>query len=146
MNLNQWIMFGLLSVSILFFLSWQRHRPLKTTEKKQNGAVSYRSLSPQDGWAILQKKQKVTVLDVRTPDEYHYSHLPDSINLPVNKLESKAKQTLGHRNHTILIYCQSGSRSKQATKILYAMGYTHVYDIGGLATFYKQRPQTQKTP
>ena len=140
MDLNQWITFGLLSVTILFILSWQSHRPLKTTEKKRDGKVVYRALSPADGWAMLQNNQKVTLLDVRTPDEYHYSHLPDSINLPVNKLETKAKQLLGHRNHTILIYCQSGARSKQATKILYAMGYTHVYDIGGLATFYKRKP------
>ena len=78
---------------------------------------------------------------MRTPDEFAYSHLPNSINLPLNDLEKKAVQTLGNRNKTILIYCQSGARSKQATKLLYAHGFTDVHDIGGMTTFYKRKPQ-----
>lgn len=120
---------------------WLSKRPLKTTEQKKDGKVLYRSLSPEDGWAMLNSNKKVLLLDVRTPDEFNYSHLPDSKNLPLDKLDKNANQTLGNRNKTILVYCQSGARSKQATKLLYAYGFTDVYNIGGMETFYKRKPE-----
>ena len=80
------------------------------------------------------------LLDVRTPEEFAHSHFPNSINLPLNKLDHSANQKLGNRNKTILVYCQSGARSKQATKLLYALGFTDVYNIGGLNTFIKRKP------
>ena len=132
----------LLAVVVCSFLisSWLSKRPLKTAEKKKDGKLLYRSLSPEDGWTLLQPGKKTLLLDVRTPDEYAYSHLPDSKNLPLNTLKQNAIQALGNRNKTILIYCQSSTRSKQATKLLYALGFTNVYDIGSMETFYKHRP------
>lgn len=141
MELSHWIPILAVVIVVLLFTGWRSSRPLQTAEKKKNGKVLYRSLSPEDGWSLLQGNRKVTLLDVRTPDEFAYSHLPNSINLPLNDLEKKAIQTLGNRNKTILIYCQSGARSKQATKLLYAHGFTDVHDIGGMATFYKRKPQ-----
>ncbi len=141
MELSHWIPILAVAVIFLLFTSWRSSRPLQTTEKKKDGKLIYRSLSPADGWSLLQGNRKVTLLDVRTPDEFAYSHLPNSINLPLNDLEKKAVQTLGNRNKTILIYCQSGARSKQATKLLYAHGFTNVHDIGGMTTFYKRKPQ-----
>lgn len=141
MELSHWIPILAVVIVVLLFTGWRSSRPLQTAEKKKDGKVLYRSLSPEDGWSLLQGNRKVTLLDVRTPDEFAYSHLPNSINLPLNDLEKKAIQTLGNRNKTILIYCQSGARSKQATKLLYAHGFTDVHDIGGMATFYKRKPQ-----
>ena len=141
MELSHWIPSLAVVIVVLLFTGWRSSRPLQTAEKKKDGKVLYRSLSPEDGWSLLQGNRKVTLLDVRTPDEFAYSHLPNSINLPLNDFEKKAIQTLGNRNKTILIYCQSGARSKQATKLLYAHGFTDVHDIGGMATFYKRKPQ-----
>ena len=121
--------------------SWLSKRPLKTTEQKKDGKVLYRSLSPEDGWAMLNSNKKILLLDVRTPEEFNYSHLPGSKNLPLDKLDKNVHQTLGNRNKTILVYCQSGARSKQATKLLYAYGFTDVYNIGGMETFYKRKPE-----
>lgn len=132
----------LLAAALIFLLTSLLHRrPLKTTEQKKNGRLLYRSLSPEDGWALLESGRKLTVLDVRTPEEFACGHLPDSINLPLNDLEQRALQTVGNRNKTVLVYCQSGVRSKQATKLLYAHGFTDVHDIGGLTLFYKRKPQ-----
>lgn len=141
MNMNHWIPILLAAALLLLFGSWRSSRPLKTAEQKKDGRVRYRSLSPQDGWALLQGNRKVLVLDVRTPDEFAYSHLPGSVNLPLNDLEQKALSTIGNRNKTVLLYCQSGARSKQAAKLLYAHDFTDVYDIGGLNTFLKHKPQ-----
>ena len=140
MHLNHWTLI-FLTIAIFFFVfDWWSKRPLKTTEQKKDGKVLYRSLSPEDGWALIDGQRKVVLLDVRTPEEFAHSHFPTSINLPLNKLDHSANQKLGNRNKTILVYCQSGARSKQATKLLYALGFTDVYNIGGLNTFIKRKP------
>ena len=107
----------------------------------QDGKVVYRSLSPEDGWAFLHDSRSVTLADVRTADVFAESHLPGSVNLPIAELNPSSSSKLGKRNKTILVYCQSGTRSKQATKALYAYGFTDVYDIGGMAVFYKHKPE-----
>ena len=133
--------FAIAAVCVFGIGSWLSKRPLKTTEQKKDGKILYRSFSPEDGWALLNSNKKVLLLDVRTPDEFAYSHLPGSKNLPLDKLEKNVQQVLGNCNKTALIYCQSGARSKQATKRLYAQGYTDVYNIGGMETFYKHKPE-----
>lgn len=141
MHMTDWLTLAIVAVCCFGFGSWLTTRPLKTTEKKKDGKIVYRSLSPQDAWSLLEQDKKIILLDVRTPDEFSYSHLPNSKNIPLNKLDENAHQKLGNRNKTILTYCQSGARSKQATKLLYVYGFTNVYDIGGLETFYKRKPQ-----
>jgi len=32
----------------------------------------------------------------------------------------------------ILVYCRSGNRSKQASEKLAALGYTNIYEFGGI--------------
>ena len=36
---------------------------------------------------------------------------------------------------TVLVYCRSGNRSREASEKLIAMGYKHVYDFGGIDTW-----------
>lgn len=36
------------------------------------------------------------------------------------------------KDSKILVYCRSGNRSATAAKILISMGYTNVYDFGGI--------------
>lgn len=54
----------LLAVVVCSFLisSWLSKRPLKTAEKKKDGKLLYRSLSPEDGWTLLATRQKTLLL------------------------------------------------------------------------------------
>ncbi len=56
------------------------------------------------------------IVDVRTAEEFENYHLPDSINIPLNELET----TSGKINFSIPVYllCQSGKRSETALKQL----------------------------
>lgn len=38
-------------------------------------------------------------------------------------------------NQEIIVYCASGKRSHEAAKLLAEMGYTMVYDLGGINTW-----------
>lgn len=74
----------------------------------------------------------VVVLDVRTEEEYKKGHIPKAVLLPNENIENQAEAVLEDKNKTILVYCRSGMRSKQAVKRLSNMGYANVYDLGGI--------------
>ncbi|MGL5351954.1 MAG: rhodanese-like domain-containing protein, partial [Clostridium sp.] len=74
----------------------------------------------------------IIILDVRTLEEYNTGHIENSILIPVDELEDLASSKLVDKNQKILVYCRSGNRSKTASKILADLGYTKVYDFGGI--------------
>lgn len=77
------------------------------------------------------------LLDVRTEEEYRSGHIGGSRNIPVEKIDN-AKNLLHDLNAPIFVYCQSGSRSRQAVSKLKKMGYTDVKNIGGIDTYQGQ--------
>ena len=77
------------------------------------------------------EKGNVTVVDVRTLEEYNSGHLPGAVLVSLQTLETDAPKILKDKNATLLVYCRTGIRSANASKQLIKMGYTHVLDIAG---------------
>ena len=77
----------------------------------------------------------VIILDVRTRDEFNTGHLPEAVLLPDYEISEKAESVVSEKNQIILVYCRSGRRSESASKTLIDMGYTEVYDIGGIQSW-----------
>jgi rhodanese-related sulfurtransferase len=75
------------------------------------------------------------LLDVRTPAEFAEKHIPGALLIPNETIGDTPPPELTDLNAEILIYCRSGSRSRQAAEKLIAMGYTAVYDFGGIASW-----------
>jgi phage shock protein E len=73
----------------------------------------------------------VTLLDVRTIDEFNGGALPNAKNIPLAILPVLADERL-EKDEPVLIYCRSGGRAIIAEKILAAQGFTNVINIGGL--------------
>lgn len=71
------------------------------------------------------------LLDVRSPQEYQEGHLNNSILIPSYEIKEKAERILTDKKALILVYCQSGGRSKKATKQLKQLGYEQVYWLKG---------------
>ena len=76
------------------------------------------------------------VIDVRTPAEYRRLHLKGAVNIPLGEMQSRLDE-LGPVDRTIILYCNSGSRSGAAKKMLNSMGYVTVINIGSLYDFPK---------
>ena len=74
---------------------------------------------------ILEKNNYI-IVDVRTSEEYYQARLKDSINIPYDQINDKIDLD---KDKTILVYCQSGNRSKIAYEKLEDLGYK-VYDLG----------------
>lgn len=75
---------------------------------------------------------KVTIVDVRTQQEYKEKHIPDAILVPNETIEEEAKDKLPDPDAVLLVHCRTGVRSKQASDKLVQMGYRNVYDFGGI--------------
>lgn len=75
--------------------------------------------------------KNVYIIDVREDYEYEAGHIKNSYNLPLTKIEDISKMLLSF-DSKIIVYCRSGNRSKKAAESLIKMGYTNVYDMGGI--------------
>jgi len=75
------------------------------------------------------------VLDVRIPEEFAALRIPGALLLPVDELYERAVGMLPDKNATLLVYCRTGNRSQNAVNTLLALGYTQVFDIGGMVSW-----------
>lgn len=94
---------------------------------------SYRQISQEQAKEMMDT-QEVLILDVREQDEYDGGHIPDAVLLPVGTItEESAAETIPEKDTTVLVYCRSGNRSKSAAKALAELGYTNIYEFGGIS-------------
>lgn len=92
-------------------------------------------MSQQEAYELLTSGADVVIIDVRTSEEFAANHIPNSINWPLWEIENTYLQPLFETDATLLIICQSGNRSRQATELLVERGFVTVYDIGGIITW-----------
>ena len=107
----------------------------KNTASVQTGStkeLNRMEIKPEEAKARLDKGDKIILLDVRTEEEYNEKRLPNSILIPVEGIDKDAPAKLTDKNATIFVYCRSGRRSAIAVEVLTLMGYTEVFDLGGI--------------
>ena len=83
----------------------------------------------------LRKKvsQGAILIDVRRNQEYREGHLQGAINIPDFEISSRVQREIPKKNQLIILYCQYGGRSKNASSLMKKMGYTNVFNLyGGL--------------
>ena len=93
---------------------------------------SYQTISPAEASALLAGQEPVILLDVRTQEEYAAGHIEDAVLIPHTELSQRAPQDLSDQDALIILYCRSGNRSATAARQLADLGYTQVYDLGGI--------------
>lgn len=76
-------------------------------------------------------KEGAKLVDVRSPMEFSSGHLPGAVNVPLQELGAKA-QALGAKDKPLVLYCASGTRSAIARSTLRGLGYTQVFNLGGM--------------
>lgn len=81
---------------------------------------------------LLDKDRSLKLIDVRTKEEFEESYIDGEELLPLDEIEKRAGEALPDKEQEIMVYCQSGKRSKAAAELLGEMGYKHIYDMGGL--------------
>ena len=71
------------------------------------------------------------LIDVRGRREFMENHLNGAMNIPLSEVKQNIENYVKDKNSKVLIYCQSGIRSKKAAEIMEDMGYTQVYNLKG---------------
>ena len=87
-------------------------------------------------WRELQQADltKVTLVDVRTKDEYELGHISGAVNVPLDEMRSRMKEIPSDK--PVFLYCGVGLRGYLASNILKENGYKDVRNlIGGIKTY-----------
>mgnify|MGYP000360425823 FL=1 len=78
---------------------------------------------------------KAQAVDVREPDEFAVGHIPGAKLLPLGDVLTRAEEVMPDKKAQWLIYCRTGRRSADAVQKLDALGYTNIYDLGGILSW-----------
>lgn len=96
------------------------------------GLAEYHLITAEDTKARIDSGDPVVIVDVRTPEEFASGHIAGAINVPNEGISGQMPEQLPDLNAELLIYCRSGRRSSDAAHKLVKLGYTQVYDFGGI--------------
>ena len=96
---------------------------------------TYTQLSQDEAISMMEESSDYVILDVRTQEEYDEGHIPDAICIPNETIGDQRPEELKNLDQMIFVYCRSGRRSKEAAQKLANLGYTNVYEFGGINTW-----------
>ena len=100
---------------------------------KDTTCVTYKNISPYNAMKMIKDISIYTIIvDVRRSDEYAAGHIRGAVNIPLSRILTDSTRLLPDKSREIIVYCHSGERSKTACLELCNMGYTNVYDLGGI--------------
>ena len=93
---------------------------------------TYRQITQEEAKQMMDTLE-VIVLDVREQYEFDAGHIPGAALLPVGTItKDTAAAVIDDLDTIVLVYCRSGNRSKTASQALADMGYTNIYEFGGI--------------
>ncbi|MEF9951601.1 MAG: rhodanese-like domain-containing protein [Clostridium sp.] len=98
---------------------------------KLNG-VDYKSINVNEIDSII---DKLSLIDIREPEEYTKGHLPTAKNIPMKELVEFADDYLD-KSKEYHIVCQAGGRSARMCRFLSSNGF-NVVDVAGGTMGYK---------
>ncbi len=104
-------------------------------EDKAGTAGSYQHISQEKAAEMMKLDDGHVIVDVRRQEEYDEGHIPGAVLIPNETIGTEKPAELPDLDQIILVYCRSGNRSAQAAGKLAAMGYTKIYDFGGINTW-----------
>ncbi len=88
-------------------------------------------ISASDAKKALAERKFPIVLDVRTDLEYNLGHYPEAVHIPTARLNDEVEARLPNKEIPVLVYCNTGQRSRHAADLLKSKGYKTVRYISG---------------
>jgi rhodanese-related sulfurtransferase len=107
-------------IASLFLLSSCQAQGVKSTK-----------LDPNNFENKLNSTKDKVLVDVRTPDEFAEGHLVNAVLIDFFSDDFKAQAGKLDKTKPVFVYCGTGKRSGNASKILIELGFTQVYDLDG---------------
>lgn len=115
---------------MIFLTGCNENKEIKINEYKIiNQSEAYEMMNSQE------LKESLIILDVRNEEEFAENRIDGAINIPLLNIENKISSYIPDKDTNILVYCKSGVRAQLASEKLVSLGYTNVFDIGGIDTW-----------
>ena len=113
-----------LFLSILFFTS------CKSKQESNQNEESFKNLTVEEVIILLEANPDIIVIDVRTPDEIAQTGaIENSINIDFKASDFKEKISVLDKDKEYILFCKSGNRSGQASKIMAEMGFSNINNL-----------------
>lgn len=125
---NHWIM-----SSALFIVTY-----LLIQDFFESAFRKHKTISPSEA-VVLMNNEGTVVIDVREPNEYAEGHIEGARNIPLGKLEQRANELEAYKQSTMIVGCQSGTRSPTACKKLSALGFASLFELKGGMVAWKEQ-------
>ena len=120
--MRQILLFAALAASLALLSGCTLSKAKKDTSEDTTDKAAYHKLSAEEAYEMM-ASQEVVVVDVRTREEYDGGHIENAVLVPNESIGSEMPEALPDKESTLLIYCRSGRRSKDAAQKLLALGY-----------------------
>jgi len=134
---KQFLMYLLFSA--LFLLGVVFFFPNADEPDESEGAAQavphHQTITSGEARVLMESGEPYILLDVRTVAEFERSHIPGATLFPYDEIVIRALAELQDQEARILLYCQTGRRSANAARALAELGFTNVYDFGGIASW-----------
>lgn len=87
----------------------------------------------------IQARKSAVLVDIRSNAEFNKGHIEQSLNLPLDSLDSNLKKLNKYRGKPVILVCQSGMRAGKAAGILKKNQFKELYVLdGGVASWSKE--------
>jgi len=108
-----------------------------TTEIAPTSQPVVKDITPEEAnQMLITSNNTISIIDVRTPQEYASGYIRGAINIDLNSPTFKDEIGKLDKNKTYIVYCRSGSRSAAARGIMEGLGFQHVINmLGGVTTW-----------
>ena len=79
--------------------------------------------------------EKYLVIDVRDAKGYREGHVKHAINIPHTDIEKEAERISAWKEKPVVVYCNTGKKSKEAAEKLTKAGFKDVSDAKGVKEY-----------
>ncbi len=95
-------------------------------EEYDYDTVTYTNVTGSEFEKLAAEKKDAVVLDLRDAKDFKKSSVENAVNIPMDEFEAQAGEQLKDKDQEILLYCNTGTRTSEASQILEKNGYTNV--------------------
>jgi len=90
---------------------------------------NYQSIKAKEFYDWLSSGKDIFLIDVREPSEFKEGYLKGAVNIPLGQIEGGLQEI--PKDKDVVVYCRTGKRSAEASKILVKNGYKKVFNLEG---------------
>lgn len=91
--------------------------------------MNFKNITTDELKKVLNNKEDILLLDIRTKEEYEEGKIDNAINIPLQDLLYEVDDLEEYKDKKVVVYCRSGHRSITACNLLSMSGFNNLYNL-----------------